>query len=42
MTDREELARTSMAAFNRRDVKAVVQTFADDAEWWPLRVDPGD
>jgi ketosteroid isomerase-like protein len=37
MTDREELARTSMAAFNRRDVEAVVQTFAHDAEWWPLR-----
>jgi ketosteroid isomerase-like protein len=37
MTDREELARTSMAAFNRRDVEAVVQTFAPDAEWWPLR-----
>jgi len=37
MTDREELARTSMAAFNRRDVEVVVRTFADDAEWWPLR-----
>jgi ketosteroid isomerase-like protein len=37
MTDREELTRTSMAAFNRRDVEAVVQTFAEDAEWWPLR-----
>jgi ketosteroid isomerase-like protein len=37
MRDREELARTSMAAFNRRDVEAVVQTFERDAEWWPLR-----
>jgi ketosteroid isomerase-like protein len=37
MTDRVELARTTLAAFNRRDVEACLQMFATDAEWWPLR-----
>src|SRR5213082_3169773 len=37
MPDRLEMARESIAALNRRDVKAVVGAFASDAEWWPLR-----
>jgi ketosteroid isomerase-like protein len=37
MTDRGELARTTFAAFNRRDIEAYLQAFAPDAEWWPLR-----
>ena len=37
MTDRVELARTTFAAFNRRDIEACLQVFATDAEWWPLR-----
>src|SRR3989440_7833088 len=37
MTDHVELARTTFAAFNRRDVETYVRAFARDAEWWPLR-----
>ena len=37
MTDRVELALTTFAAFNRRDIDACLQVFATDAEWWPLR-----
>jgi ketosteroid isomerase-like protein len=37
MADRLEMARESIAALNRRDVEAVVEAFASDAEWWPLR-----
>jgi ketosteroid isomerase-like protein len=37
MTDRLELARTTFAAFNRRDVETYVRAFAPDAGWWPLR-----
>src|SRR4030088_1915725 len=37
MPDRLEMARASIAALNRRDVEAVVEAFASDAEWWPLR-----
>ena len=37
MTDRIEQVRAHIGAFNRRDVDAVVRSFAPDVEWWPLR-----
>jgi len=37
MSDWTELARNSIEAFNRRDLSAVLEYFARDAEWWPLR-----
>jgi ketosteroid isomerase-like protein len=37
MTERTELVQEQMAAFNRRDVDAVMEVFAADVEWWPLR-----
>jgi ketosteroid isomerase-like protein len=37
MTDRTEQARATIEAFSRRDVETVVESFARDGEWWPLR-----
>jgi ketosteroid isomerase-like protein len=37
MGDRVAEARANIDAFNRRDVDAIVATFAANVEWWPLR-----
>ena len=37
MGDRLAEARANIDAFNRRDIDAIVESFAPDVEWWPLR-----
>ena len=37
MGDRVEQARVNIDAFNRRDLDTIVESFAPEVEWWPLR-----
>jgi ketosteroid isomerase-like protein len=37
MGDRREQARRHIDAFNRRDIDTILESFAPDVEWWPLR-----